>query len=762
MSEYNKKEIQKIIEDNHNNKFSAQSIALDRYTLYGVTVTTQRAIPDIRDGLKPVHRRILQSMKDLGLKPHLAPKKSARVVGHCLGIYHPHGDTAVYDAMVAMVQPWVQNLPLVNGKGNFGSIEGDSPAASRYTEAKTTEISNMFFTDMDKDIVNFKANYDDTEKEPEVLPVPFPNLLINGTSGIAVGMATDIPPHNPTEIMNIIILATELKKKKKSLSIEDVANIILGPDFPTGGFIYNVENMKDIIRTGKGKISIRAKHHIEGKGKKKSIVITEIPYQVNLSKLMDKIVQVTKDKTDLNINFIRNESSKEGIRVVIDLKSNANPEIVWKFLLKNTALDINYSYNMVALRNKKPQDVNFLDVINDFIDFRLEILLREKTWQKNNASSKLEITEGLLIALENINKVIKILKSAQDEVNASELLKKQIKVTDRQAKAIIAMKLGRLIGLEKLKLEKDRENLTQVITQCNLILNSQARQFSYLIKGFKNTLKVIDTKRKSVIDNSLNKIESVNIIQNEELVIIVADNYVRKITKKERENIKYKNGDNLINLPTKTYIFNEIKAQSNTPICFVTSRGKVYSILAHNIPSELKGRYIANIFEMENDEKIIYTFALNKKKESKLLFLTEKGFIKLTDISEFYDNFRKTGIIGIKLIDDKLVSSKELLNKDIDNKVTSIISEDGHIIVFKASEIPVIGRNSKGSIGMRNNKIVGGSIMDYEKDFVIVFREKGKNDRISLKDYKIQKRAGKGVLIKSGQRKGIIKKLLFS
>jgi len=432
------KEIGDLLSKSEGNHNSIQSIAASRYIDYAASVILGRAIPDINDGLKPVHRRILQSMRDLHLSPSGAPKKSARIVGNTIGIYHPHGDSSVYDAMVALSQSWTKMVPLVIGQGNFGSVDGDSPAAMRYTEAKLSKAGQLFFQDIDKNVVDFKDNYDSTEKEPSVLPVPFPNLLINGGSGVAAGMASNIPSHNPNEILDALIYVARQKKKGKEISVDKIVETVLGPDFPTGGYVYDTQNMREIIETGKGKVRIRAKHEVEKVGRNKyAIVVTEIPYQTNKSKIIEEIVSLVRDKKLENISLVRDESNKEGLRIYIELKSNADPELVWNFIVKNSNLDISFSYNFTVIKDNSPVESNIIEALDSFVEFRKEIQQRKYIFIKQQAELRLEILYGLLKALEDIDKVISLIKKSATEQDAINSLISEFDLTERKKGTIL-------------------------------------------------------------------------------------------------------------------------------------------------------------------------------------------------------------------------------------------------------------------------------------------------------------------------------------
>lgn len=735
-------------EENHN---SIQSIAASRYIDYAASVILGRAIPDINDGLKPVHRRILQSMKDLHLSPSGAPKKSARIVGNTIGIYHPHGDTSVYDAMVALSQSWTKMVPLVIGQGNFGSVDGDSPAAMRYTEAKLSKAGQLFFQDIDKNVVDFKDNYDSTEKEPFVLPVPFPNLLINGGSGVAAGMASNIPSHNPSEILDALIYVAREKKKERNISIDKIVDIVKGPDFPTGGYVYDTQNMKEIIQTGKGKVRIRAKHEVEKVGRNKyALIVTEIPYQTNKSKIIEEIVVLVKDKKLENISLVRDESNKKGLRIYIELKSNTDPELVWNFIVKNSNLDISFSYNFTVIKNQSPVESNIIEALDSFVEFRKEIQQRKYIFIKGQAESRLEILYGLLKALKDIDKVISLIKKANTEEDALYSLISAFKLTERQAKAILDMRIQKLIGMEKLKLEKERDDQEKIVDNANIIIDSDELKYDIIIEETRKMKKEIGFERVSQIDNTLSNVDLEDIIPREECVVFVTHKgYLRRVPvstlNKQNRGTK---GSRKIDLQEADFIIQTFNTNSHSILLFVTENGKVYGSKAYKIPDNIKGRFVANIFEMDEGDKIVTVVeAIDFNEDKELIMATEKGYIKKTSLSEYTGTLRSSGVIGIKLGEGDSVVYSNVLPKNLESEVL-LINASGKIIRFDLKEISSIGRNSKGVIGMRlegNDKVIGGDLSSNPESLLLTIGKRGTLKASSLGNYKKQKRAGKGV-----------------
>jgi len=765
------KELESLLELSQENHNSVQAIAASRYIDYAASVILGRAIPDINDGLKPVHRRILQTMKDLNLSPSGSPKKSARIVGQTLGLYHPHGDTSVYEAMVGISQPWSKMIPLVIGQGNFGSMDGDGAAAQRYTEAKLSKAGSLFFQDIDKDIIDYKDNYDSTEKEPVVLPVPFPNLIINGGSGIAAGMASFIPSHNPNEVLNALIYAVKQKMKGKELSIDKIAEFILAPDFPTGGIIYNTQNMKDIIRTGKGSIRLRAKHSVEKVGRNRyAIIITEIPYQINKSKLVTEIANLVRNKQIDTISTIRDESNKDGLRIYIELKSSADPELVWNFLVKNSKLDISINYNFTVTKDKSPLESNIVEALDSFVDFRKEIQLRKYIFIRNRALSRLEIVQGLLKALEDIDNVIKIIRSAETEEKALALLCKSLDIIERQAKAILDMRIQKLIGMEKLKLEKERDELNETVDNASEIIESDELKYKLIIAETKKVKKDIGFERVSEIDNTLANVDLEDIIPREDCVVYVSQKgYMRRIpvSTLNRQNRGTK-GSKRIDLQEDDFIIQTFNTNSHSVLLFVTEKGKVYGSKAYKIPDNIKGRYVANIFEIDEGDRVIKVVEAGEVlgEDKEIILATERGYIKKSKLSEYTGALRSSGVIGIKLSENDNVTYVDI-QETSSIKDIALINSSGKIIRFSLEEVPSTGRNSRGVIGMRledDDRVIGGSVAENDSSILLTIGEFGTVKASSITDYKKQKRAGKGVLaMKITKKTGpLVKALLVS
>jgi len=728
---------------------SLQTVATKGFIDYSISVVVGRALPDIRDGLKPVQRRILQSLKDLNLTPMGSPKKSARITGLAIGVYHPHGDTSVYDAMVAMSQDWKKMIPLVIGQGNMGSIDGDNQAAMRYTEAKFSKAGAKFFQDIEYKVVDKKPNYDDTEEEYEVLPVPFPNLLINGGQGIASGMACSIPTHNPKEILEALIYAVNQIKKKKPIDPNELLKIIPAPDLPTGGIIYNTGDMLNVIKTGRGGVSLRARHIIEKKRSREVIVVTEIPYNINKTKLVKEIATVVREKNIDGVYTIRDESNREGIRIVIELKSGANSGVIWSQLVKSTSLDISIKYNLVLVKDNKPIDANFINILESFVSFRKEIIYRKYNTILADSLLKIEILEGLLKALEkdNLDKIIDIIRLSKTQDEASEKLIKDFSFTERQVKAILEIRLSKLVGLEREKLEISLKEVKEIKSKAEKIINRDNEQYKVILQETRALLRDKDfsKERKSTIDNTLSSMDIEDLIPQENCVIYLTQRgYLKRVSEKnlKRQN-KNTRGSKAIEIDKDDNILKTFKTHSHSDLLFMTEKGQAYMLKAYKIPEHKK--FIANILDIDKDDKLLRVIELDQLEDRTILLGTKNGLIKQTKIEDFSSSTRKSGVTAIKLKEGDTVSVAKLVKEE---KYVSLINKEGKIITFELSSIPVTGRNTMGVVGMKgdNLEVIGGDIFtEMDKAILITVTKSGKTKMSKMSEYKVQNRAGKGL-----------------
>ncbi|MDU2359701.1 MAG: DNA topoisomerase (ATP-hydrolyzing) subunit A, partial [Campylobacter concisus] len=629
------------------------------YLDYSMSVIVGRALPDARDGLKPVHRRILYAMDNLGVGSRSAYMKSARIVGEVIGKYHPHGDTAVYDALVRMAQKFSMRYPVVDGQGNFGSIDGDSAAAMRYTEARMTMLTEELLKDIDKDTVDFVPNYDDREVEPDVLPSRVPNLLLNGSSGIAVGMATNIPPHSLDELIDGLLLLLE----NKEATLEEVMEFIKGPDFPTGGIIFGKKGIIEAYRTGRGRVKLRAKTHIEKKPNKDVIVIDELPYQTNKARLIEQIAELVKDKQIDGISEVRDESDKDGIRVVIELKRDAMSDIVLNNLFKSTTMESTFGVIMLAINNKEPKVFNLIELLKLFLNHRKTVIIRRTIFELEKARARAHILEGLKIALDNIDEVIELIRNSADTAVAREGLMSKFNLSELQANAILDMRLSKLTGLEREKLEAELAELMAEIARLDEILKSETL-LENLIKEelleIKNKFKV---PRVTEIVDDYDDIDIEDLIPNENMVVTITHRgYIKRVPSKQYEKQK-RGGKGKVAVTTYDDDFIESFFTSNThdTLMFVTDRGQLYWLKVYKIPEgsrTAKGKAVVNLIQLQPDEKIKAIIPTTDFDESKsLAFFTKNGIVKRTNLSEF-KNIRSVGVRAISLDEnDELVTA---------------------------------------------------------------------------------------------------------
>lgn len=719
---------------------------------YAMSVIVARALPDVRDGLKPVHRRILYGMNELGVTPDKPHKKSARIVGDVMGKYHPHGDSAIYESMVRMAQPFSYRAMLVDGHGNFGSVDGDGAAAMRYTEARLSKISMEMTADINKDTVNFVPNFDETEKEPAVLPSRFPNLLVNGTTGIAVGMATNIPPHNLRETIDGVVKIIDNRiEEDRNTEMDELLDIVKGPDFPTGAMILGRNGINEAYRTGRGKIKVRAVTEIEPMGNgRQRIVVTELPYMVNKARLIEKIAELVRDKKVEGISDLRDESSREGMRVVIELKKDANPNIVLNHLYKHTQLQDTFGVIMLALVNNEPRILNLKEILELYLKHQEEVITRRSKYELNKAEERAHILEGLLIALDNIDEVIHIIRSSKNVAEAKEKLIQSFGLTDVQAQAIVDMRLRALTGLEREKLENEYAELEARISELKAILADEKK----LLGVIRDEILIVrnkygDDRRTSIgIDDDEITIE--DLIKKENTIITMTKlGYIKRMTV---DNFRSQNrgGKGIKGMSTldEDYIEDLLMTSTHHYIMFFTNKGKAYRIKAYQIPESsriARGTAIVNILQLEPGEKITAMIPIQDFEEDMYLFMaTKKGIVKKTAIKD-YANIRKTGILSITLREDD-----ELIEVKITNNENHIflVTKHGKCIRFNERDVRTTGRTSMGVIGMTldsDDEIVAMQL-DTQGDSLLIASENGMGKRTDLNEFNCQNRGGKGVL----------------
>jgi DNA gyrase subunit A len=716
---------------------------------YAMSVIVSRALPDVRDGLKPVHRRILYAMGELNLYNDRAYKKSARIVGDVIGKYHPHGDSAVYDALVRMAQDFSFRYPLVDGHGNFGSIDGDSAAAMRYTEARMSKIAGEMLRDLNKNTVNFINNYDGSEREPEVLPSRFPNLLVNGTSGIAVGMATNIPPHNLSEVIDGVLALIE----KPDIPVERLIEYIPAPDFPTGGIVSNLGQVKKAYLTGSGSVTIRAKTQIVKMKNREAIIITEIPYQVNKTRLIERIADIAKKKIIDGIIDLRDESNRKGIRIVMELRRDANAEVILNNLFKYTQLQTSFGINLLALDRGQPKVMNLKEILSRYIEHQIEVITRRTQFDLDKAKNRLHIVEGLLIALANIDEVIAVIKSSQTNNDAVETLISRFLLTEIQAKAILDMKLARLTGLEVEKLADEQKELSQLVQTLEAILADENKKMDILA----NELTEIQTKygsdRQSVLDISGDcdlDISDEDLIPEEDVIITITNRgYIKRMNvdtyRTQRRGGKGKTGARIVD---DDFAERVLYTSTHDYLLFFTNFGKVYVLKAYQIPAAsriAKGLPIVNLLSFDQDESLAAVINLSSlDEEGYIVFATKLGMIKKTEISQ-YKNIRSTGIKAIILNE-----GDELISVALSDGTKDIIlgSSNGKAIRFSESVVRPTNRAAMGVKGIKlddDQTAIGMAIVSDEDEEVLVLTSNGYGKRTKVSEFRVKGRNGKGV-----------------
>ena len=762
------------------------------YLDYSMSVIIGRALPDARDGLKPVHRRILHAMNEMHLGKSAKYKKSAAIVGEVLGKYHPHGDTAVYDALVRLAQDFSMRIPVVDGQGNFGSIDGDGAAAMRYTEARMTALTEELLKDIDKDTVDFIPNYDDSQSEPDVLPARVPHLLLNGSSGIAVGMATNIPPHSLDELIDGLLVVLE----DKEASLEAVMEHIKGPDFPTGGTIFGKKGIIDAYRTGRGRIKLRAKTHIEKKPNKDVIVVDELPYQVNKAKLIETIAELAKEKSIEGIAEVRDESDREGIRMVIELKRDAMSEIVLNNLYKSTQLEITFGVIMLAINNKEPKIFTLLELLKLFLHHRKTVIIRRTIYDLQEARKRAHILEGLKIALDNIDEVIALIRTSPDYDSAKAGLMSKFALSEAQSKAILDMRLSKLTGLEREKLEAELEGLMKLIAELESILKSEEKIENIIKDELLDIKDKFKCPRKTEIVDDYDDIDIEDLVPNENMVVTITHRgYIKRVPSKQYEK-QARGGKGKVAVTTydDDFIESFFTCMSHDTLMFVTDKGQLYWLKVYKIPEgsrTAKGKAVVNLISLQDDEKIMAIiptsdFAPNKS----LAFFTKNGIVKRTNLSE-YKNIRSIGVRAIKLDEnDELVTAliveneegEIVLSSNIDgeenasvdinfenedlgaepsdvlgeqnsdepSKMILIVTRKGMCVKFRLNKIRQMGRVSRGVKGIsfkeKNDSVVGAAFIESNDQEILSVGELGIGKRTTADEYRLTNRGGKGVI----------------
>lgn len=760
------------------------------YLDYSMSVIIGRALPDARDGLKPVHRRILYAMQNDESKSRTNFVKSARIVGAVIGRYHPHGDIAVYDALVRMAQDFSMRVPSITGQGNFGSIDGDGAAAMRYTEAKMSSLSHELLRDIEKETVDFIPNYDGSEREPDVLPSRVPNLLLNGSSGIAVGMATNIPPHSLNELVDGLLYLLD----NKEASLDDLMGFIKGPDFPTGGIIYGKKGIIEAYRMGRGRIKIRAKTHIEKKANKDIIVIDELPYQTNKARLVEQIAELVKEKQIDGISEVRDESDMEGIRVVIELKRDAMSDIVLNNLFKSTTMESTFGVIMLAINNKEPKIFSLIELLTLFLNHRKTVIIRRTLFELQKARARAHILEGLKIALDNIDAVIALIKASADNVIAKEGLMREFKLSEAQANAILEMRLGRLTGLEREKIENELKELLAEIQRLEALLKSEELLENLIREELKEIKSKFNVPRITQIEDDYEDIDIEDLIPNENMVVTITHRgYIKRVPSKTYEKQK-RGGKGKVAITTyeDDFIESFFTANTHDTLMFVTDRGQLYWLKVYKIPEgsrTAKGKAVVNLINLQADEKIMAIIPTSDFDKSKsLCFFTKNGLIKRTNLSE-YQNIRTVGVKAINLDEnDELVtaivverdeneaqilaqneqmsensadesenlaendenSPNNELNNEKYGKMLFVVTKKGMCIKFHLASVREIGRVSRGVTAIKfkekNDEVVGAVFIENNEQEILSISAKGIGKRTNAGEYRLTRRGGKGVI----------------
>lgn len=717
----------------------------DSYIDYAMSVIVGRALPDVRDGLKPVHRRILYGMSGLGVTPDKPHKKSARIVGEVMGKYHPHGDSSIYDAMVRLAQPFNTHYPLVDGHGNFGSVDGDGAAAMRYTEARMTPLALQMLRDLDKETVDFMPNFDGEEEEPKVLPARIPNLLVNGSNGIAVGMATSIPPHNLTEVIDACVKLID----EPDATVDDLIKIVKGPDFPTGAIIMGKNSMKDAYRTGQGKVVVRAVTEIEEASHgKQQIIVTEIPYQVNKARLIEKIAELVRDKKVDGITAIRDESNRKGMRIVIELKRDANANIILNRLYKHTQLQDSFSMIMLALVDGRPRVLNLKEIISEYLKHQKEVVTRRTIYDKKKAEARAHILEGYLIALDNIDEIIKIIRSSYND--AKEKLMERFGFTEIQAQAILDMQLRRLQGLEKEKIQNEYDELLKKIAYYKELLEDENKLMGVIKDELIEIRNKWGDKRKTKIKAGEHEIDEEDLIEEEKVCITLSHlGYVKRVPV-DTYRAQKRGGKGITALTTREndFVKNMIITSTHDHLLFFTNTGKAHRIKAYEIPEATrtaKGTPVVNFLNLLQRERVTAVIPIKEFSEDKFLIgVTKDGIIKKTSLSSF-DTNRKTGLIAMNLKEgDELIGIKQTTGQ---NNVI-IVTKHGKCICFSEEDVRPMGRIAGGVRAIKlekDDEVVSMELVEPGQELLVV-TQKGFGKRTKVEEYKVQVRGGKGLL----------------
>ena len=724
-----------------------------KYIDYSMSVIVSRALPDVRDGLKPVHRRILFGMHELGIRSNTAYKKSARIVGEVLGKFHPHGDTAVYDAMVRMAQEWSLRYMMVDGQGNFGSIDGDNPAAMRYTEARMRKTTEDMLLDIDKETIDWNDNFDDTLKEPSVLPARLPNLLLNGTTGIAVGMATNMPPHNLTEIVNGTIAYIE---KRGDIEISEIMDHVKAPDFPTGGTIYGVDGVKSAFETGRGRIVVRGKVRFEENNGRESIIVEEIPYMVNKSNLIKQTADLVNSKKLEGISDIRDESDRNGMRIVYDLKRDCIPNIVLNKLYKFTALQSSFSVNNIALVAGRPRLLNLKELIQYFVEHRHDVLVRKTNFELKQAEKRAHILEGLLIALDNLDAIIKLIRSSRTPEDARNGLISNFSLSEIQAKAILDLRLQKLTGLEMDKIKTEHEEIMRRIERFKEILSDENLRYTLLVDDLKEVKEKYGDERRSNIEFSSSEVSIEDMIPNDEVLITISHlGYIKRTTLSEyRSQGRGGVGSKGATTRDEDFVEEMVMANNHDYMLFFSEQGKCFWLKVYEIPEgskTSKGRAIQNIINLPKDDKIMAYINTKDLKDEEyinshfIMMCTKKGVVKKTSL-EAYSRPRTNGINAITIREgDQLLEAKMTTG----NSHIMMAVKSGKAIHFEEEKVRSMGRTAAGVRGIRlandNDEVVGMICIEDTNSSVLVVAENGYGKRSAVEDYRITNRGGKGV-----------------
>ncbi len=727
------------------------------YLDYAMSVIVGRALPDARDGLKPVHRRILYAMQDLGCTHDKPFKKSARVVGDVIGKYHPHGDTAVYDAMVRMAQPWSMRHLLIDGQGNFGSVDGDSPAAMRYTEARMSRVAAELLADIDKNTVDFAPNYDESLKEPKVLPAKYPNLLVNGSQGIAVGMATNIPPHNLGEAINACIALVG----NPDIDDDELMQIMPGPDFPTGGFIYGRKGMQQAFISGRGSVTMRARAMVEihPRTKRESLIITELPYQVNKANLIENIAHMVRDKKLEGISDLRDESDRDGMRIAIELKKNEIPEVILNNLYKHTQLQCNFGCNMLALVDGQPKLCGVRELLLHFLDHRRQVVTRRCLFDLAKAEARAHILEGLLIALDNIDEVIKLIRASQTPAEAKAGLMDRFGLSDKQSQAILDMRLHRLTGLERGKIQAEFDEIQKLISHLKAILADEKLLMGVIVEELEAVRdKYADPRRSEIMDETA-ELSVEDLITEEDMVVTISsEGYIkRNATSLYRAQRRGGKGKTAMTTKEEDFVTQLMVASTHDYLLFFSDRGRVFRKKVYEVPQAgraARGKALVNLLPVEKGEKISATLAIREFDEGHYIVMaTKNGVIKKTKLTE-YQNIRANGIIAIKIDDDDGLIGVVVSNGDQD---IMLCASNGKAIRFSESDVRPMGRSTRGVTGMRmakGERLISMTLVS-DRATLLAVSENGFGKRTSVSEYNVQKRGGQGVFtLKTGGRNG--------